>query len=415
MRRILTILCLLLMPMTCLGIYTNSDNRVICRIVPQGTNAAGVVGDFTSLQSWYDLWAKKHTNASQWAECYAGGVGLGTFTPTPPTPASNTPTATAFMRIYAPPSEQFDGNGNGGAIIICSAANGLLLGNSVAYTRVEGIKFVLAGSGQVGAGFGAGNLFDRIWVVRMSDNNATVNQCFSCNLPTNPYPAYVVLRNIVYQGNGYKESSQYIETLQAGIIRVQNNAGISNTIPLYGTAIVQNVTIDGVSTNWSSISLSCGRSPAGSPTGSYITVYMDNVVETRHADTNHVFVATNIRTNNPACTLTVYQNNCYTTDSTATNWYVYAGTTYGTNVPGVTINIANSYGNSIFTDCFTTNGFPNLTWNSTLLNRGATNVNALMQSLFPDYDFSKDILGKPRKWGTIDIGGIERSIRGAIQ
>jgi hypothetical protein len=142
---------------------------------------------------------------------------------------------------------------------------------------------------------------------------------------------------------------------------------------------------------------------------------MDNVVETRHADTNHVFVATNLRTNNPLCTLTVYQNNCYTTDSTATNWYVYAGTTYGTNVPGVTININNSFANTGFTDCFTTNGFPSLTWNSILLNKGSTNAYAVEQALFPDYDFSKDILGKPRKWGTIDVGAIERSILGAIQ
>ena len=400
-RQLIAFATLILFCSSVYGITTNGNGQVISTIKPAGG------GDFTTLQSWYDTWAKLQTNPAQWAECYAGGSGLGTFVPTVPVPASNTPTATSFMRIYVPQAERFDAIGTGGAFVLCSAATGILIGNSVAYTRFEGLKFVLSGSGQVVAGAGAGNLFDSIWVSRLTDNNGGVNQCFSCNFSTNPYPAYVVLRNIVYQGNGLKASSQYLETLQAGIIRIQNQS-VSNAIPTYGTAVVQNVTIDGVATNWSSVSCSATRL-LGSPTGAYITVYMDNVVETRHADTNHVFVATNLRTNNPLCTLTVYQNNCFTTDSTATNWYVYAGTARGTDVPGVTIVTSNSVGNMAFSDCFTTAGFPQINmYNSRLLNAGSTNATAVAQALFPDYDFSKDAFGNPRIFGpAIDVGAME--------
>ena len=334
------------------AIYTNSDNRVISTIKPDGS------GDFTTLQTWNDLWAKKQTNASQWAECYAGG-SLGNTTLSGWT--SNTPSATSYPRVYAAQGNRHDGQKRRSGAYIQTSSSSIGMAVKVSYMRIEGMCVDYATTNDTGWGIAV--TIDTNCDNVVVDGNLIVGSSKSSGISViNQDPdirRYATVRNNVVYSSGYTGGNYgYIFSDGGGYLTVfsYNNTVLKHSYGFYDRAWSP---VDLTVTNYNSASLDSGSA------------------------TRYIVVA-------DGGTVNIFDRRyCASSDRTVTNWN----------------NIGNgNLTNVVMLACVVSSNNATPAWNSPLLNKG-TNVT-----------FSTDALGRPRKWGSAsDIGGIERSIRGAVE
>jgi len=103
-------------------------------------------GDYTTIQAWWDGFAKSQATADQWAECYGGG-DLGPWVPANFTTA--TADSTHFVKIYAATTDRHNGtydstkadvkSTNGGSPDTCFTIN--CNAATASYMQIVGLQF----------------------------------------------------------------------------------------------------------------------------------------------------------------------------------------------------------------------------------------------------------------------------------
>ncbi len=165
-------------------------------------------GDYTALAAW---WAAKKGgggggNVAAWAECYSGGdMGIVDLTN-----EGYTPTADFYTRIYAAPGEWQDGSYSTtqGARVEAVNVNGIRV--QVAWTRIEGIRFVISetdGSGTLGVYIPADNVLidGNCFVITGVTTDYAVRGCLG--RATDITLSQTIRNNIIYGNNTAKRTS----------------------------------------------------------------------------------------------------------------------------------------------------------------------------------------------------------------
>ena len=192
---------------------------------------------YATLAAW---WAAKggHATTAPHAECY-GGADLGTVVVSG---AGGTPTSSYYVRTYVAPGHRHDGTRNGTAGAYANVPNGGKgIDNRLAYTRIEGIRLIVADGGSSTYGVYNttdvdGSIVDGVCVTLNATAGAGIKNGVILAGHLQTAPVSDTVQNCVVYGPGGSVNRHYGFMLAAQTVgQASNHAVYNNTVVNLGT------------------------------------------------------------------------------------------------------------------------------------------------------------------------------------